>query len=281
MSTLSGPTSSAITSSVFWATLVVSSYWVPCGGRTRSCNWPVSTLGNSSRPNWPPTRTTIVPVASRYASTTLRRCATVQSTIRSNRSCIRKKNPGRASAAPSPCVPWRFSSSQTLRTGTNVLESRYDVIIAPPTASDSGTNRARTAPTMMNEGMNTERMHKSASRRGTAVSMFPWRTARDIDGVCSIWVWMFSISTVASSTRMPMARARPPRVMMLIVLPVKLRMTIDPRRASGMLRTTMITARKSRKNKSTISPVRPAPALLRHPRSRWRDRRSATRRTGT
>ena len=49
--------------------------------------------------------------------------------------------------------------------------------------------------------------------------MFPCRTARDIDGVCSIWVWMFSISTVASSTRMPMARASPPKVMMLIVLP--------------------------------------------------------------
>ena len=69
-----------------------------------------------------------------------------------------------------------------------MLESRYEVTIAPPTASDSGTNSARTAPCMMNEGMNTERMHNSASRRGTAVSMFPWRTARAIDGVCSICV---------------------------------------------------------------------------------------------
>ena len=41
-----------------------------------------------------------------------------------------------------------------------MLESRYDVIIAPPTASDSGTNSDRTAPCMMNDGMNTERMHK-------------------------------------------------------------------------------------------------------------------------
>ena len=31
---------------------------------------------------------------------------------------------------------------------------------------------------------------------------------------------MFSIATVASSTRMPMASARPPSVMMLIVCPV-------------------------------------------------------------
>ena len=127
----------------------------------------------------------------------------------------------RPRAPPWPCVPCRFSSNHTERTGTNVLESRYEVTIAPPTASDSGTKSARTAPVMMNEGMKTDRMHKSASSRGTAVSMFPWRTERAIDGVCSIWVWMFSISTVASSTRMPMARARPPRVMMLIVLPVR------------------------------------------------------------
>ncbi len=173
------------------------------------------------------------------------------------------KNPGRASPplwSSWPCVPWRFSSSQTLMTGTNVLESRYEVIIAPPTASDSGTNSARTAPCMMNDGMNTERMHRSASSRGTAVSMFPCRTARDIDGVCSIWVWMFSISTVASSTRMPMASARPPRVMMLIVLPVRSRRTIDPSSASGIFSTTMITARRSRRNRRTISPVSPAPS---------------------
>ena len=138
-----------------------------------------------------------------------------------------------------------------------MLESKYDVTIAPPTASDRGTNRERTAPCMMNDGMNTERMQKSASSRGTAVSMFPCRTARDIDGVCSIWVWMFSISTVASSTRMPIARARPPSVMMLIVLPVKFSTTIEPRSASGILSTTTITARRSRRNRSTMRPGQP------------------------
>ncbi len=140
-----------------------------------------------------------------------------------------------------------------------MLDSRYDVIIDAPTASDSGTNSARTAPSMMNDGMNTERMHRSARSLGTAVSMFPCRTERDMDGVCSICVWMFSISTVASSTRMPMASASPPSVMMLIVLPVRFRTTIDPRSASGMLSTTMITARRSRRKSSTISPVSPAP----------------------
>ena len=140
-----------------------------------------------------------------------------------------------------------------------MLESRYEVTIAPPTASDSGTNNDRTAPCMMNDGMKTERMQKSASSRGTAVSKFPARTARDIDAVCSICVWMFSISTVASSTRMPIARARPPRVMMLIVFPVRFKTTIEPKSASGILSTTTMTARRSRRNKSTMSPVSPAP----------------------
>ena len=66
-----------------------------------------------------------------------------------------REEPGPARPRSWPWVPWRFSSSQTLRTGTNVLESRYDVTIAPPTASDSGTNSARTGPVMMNDGMNT------------------------------------------------------------------------------------------------------------------------------
>ena len=69
-------------------------------------------------------------------------------------------------------------SSQTERTGTNVLESRYEAIIAKPTASDSGTNSAWAAPCMKNDGMNTARMQSIASSRGTAVSMLPCRTAQ-------------------------------------------------------------------------------------------------------
>ena len=41
------------------------------------------------------------------------------------------------------------------------------------------------------------------------------RAGRETPG--SICVWMFSISTVASSTRTPTASASPPRVMMLMV----------------------------------------------------------------
>ena len=69
---------------------------------------------------------------------------------------------------------------------------------------------------------------------------------------------MFSISTVASSTRMPTASARPPSVMMLIVSPRALRTMIDVRIESG-IETAMISVLRQLPRKSRIiSPVRPA-----------------------
>ena len=125
-------------------------------------------------------------------------------------------------------------SSQIESTGTNVLESRYDATIAKPTASDSGTKSACAAPCMKNDGMNTARMQSIASSRGTAVSMVPLPDGqRDRAASASIWWWMFSISTVASSTRMPIASARPPSVMRLIVWPVSQSATSAPQRRTG------------------------------------------------
>jgi hypothetical protein len=99
-----------------------------------------------------------------------------------------------------------------------------------------------------------------ASSRGTAVSLLPRRTARPTESVRSNWLWMFSTSTVASSTRMPTARARPPKVIRLTVCPVAHRATSAPIRANGMLSTTTMTLRQSRRNKRTIRPVRRAPS---------------------
>ena len=143
--------------------------------------------------------------------------------------------------------------------GTNVLESRYDEIMAKPTARVSGMNSDRSGSSMMNAGMNTDRMQSRASSRGTAVALLAFSTAVAIFGVSSICTWVFSMVTVASSTRMPMASAMPPSDMMLIVLPVTQSPNSDPVRASGMLQTTTSTLRKSRRNRRIISPVRPAP----------------------
>ena len=147
--------------------------------------------------------------------------------------------------------------------------------IAKPTASESGTNSARPAPCMKNDGMKTARTQSIARSRGTAVCWLPRRTDRATERVRSIWWWMFSTSTVDSSTRMPMASASPPRVMMLIVWPVSQRPTRAPQRANGMFSTTTITLRQSRRNRRTISPVRAAPisALGHHGPHRPGDRR--------
>ena len=62
---------------------------------------------------------------------------------------------------------------------------------------------------------------------------------------------MFSISTVASSTRMPTARAKPPSVMMLIVSPSALSTMIEVRIESGM-ETAMISVLRQLPRKSRI-----------------------------
>ena len=62
-------------------------------------------------------------------------------------------------------------SRHTHRIGTNVLESRYDEIMANPTARVSGMNSDRSGSAMMNAGMNTDRMQSNASSRGTAVAL--------------------------------------------------------------------------------------------------------------
>ncbi len=112
-------------------------------------------------------------------------------------------------------------------------------------------------------------MQSIASSRGTAVCALPSRTARAIEGACSIWVWMFSTSTVASSTRMPTASARPPSVIRLIVCPVSHSATTAAIRASGMFSTTTSALRQSRRNTSTISPVSTAPNAPSVARPQW------------
>ena len=63
-------------------------------------------------------------------------------------------------------------------------------------------------------------MQNIESSRAMAVRLHASTTARARETPGSICVWMFSISTVASSTSTPTASARPPSVMMLMVCPV-------------------------------------------------------------
>ena len=68
-------------------------------------------------------------------------------------------------------------------------------------------------------GTNTMQMHNVETNAGTAISCAPSRMACFISLPMARLRSMFSIVTVASSTRMPTARASPPSVMMLMVSP--------------------------------------------------------------
>ena len=72
-----------------------------------------------------------------------------------------------------------------------------------------------------------------------AVSPEPSRTASASGCPRSKWLWMFSMATVASSTRMPMASASPPSVIRLIVCPVSQSATTAAISASGMFNRTI------------------------------------------
>jgi len=151
-------------------------------------------------------------------------------------------------------------NSQTDNTGTKVLDSRYDPTIAKPTAKASGTNRLCAAPVMKKAGMNTARIQSMATKRGSVVSAVASLAARARLRPSARRVWMFSMVTVASSTRMPTANANPPKVMTLIVWPESQSAVTEARIASGMFKTTMSELRQSRRNSSTITPVSTAPS---------------------
>jgi len=69
---------------------------------------------------------------------------------------------------------------------------------------------------------------------------------------------MFSMVTVASSTRMPTARASPPRVMMLMVSPRKPSVMTEVRMESGIDTAMISVLRQLPRNSRIISAVRHA-----------------------
>ena len=69
---------------------------------------------------------------------------------------------------------------------------------------------------------------------------------------------MFSIATVASSTRMPTASARPPSVITLMVSPSAARIASEVRIESGIETSTTMVERHDPRNSRMVRPVRPA-----------------------
>ena len=114
---------------------------------------------------------------------------------------------------------------------------------------------------MKNDGTNTATTDSIASSRGRTTSPLASSTPRAIGAPRARCVWMFSMATVASSTRMPTASARPPSVMMLIVWPAPQSATTAASSANGIVTTTIAELRQSRRNSRTIRPVRSAPRI--------------------
>ncbi len=130
--------------------------------------------------------------------------------------------------------------------------------MAKHTASASGTNKYRATPERKNIGTNTMQIESVETNAGTAICDAPSRMACTISLPWSMLRLMFSISTVASSTRIPTASARPPRVIMLMVWPIALRTIIDVRIESGIETAMISVLRQLPRNTRIMKPVRHA-----------------------
>ncbi len=115
-------------------------------------------------------------------------------------------------------------------------------------------------------------MHSVETKVGTTIwlaasmiacSSVLWPGAPSSDSTsCSRWLSMFSIITVASSTRMPTASARPPSVITLMVWPSHDSATIEHRIDSGIEVAMISVERQEPRNSSTTRPVRQAAVTI-------------------
>src|SRR5205807_7993325 len=118
--------------------------------------------------------------------------------------------------------------------GTRVRDRKYDASMAKTTAKASGVNRYAAGPVRYTTGTKTTQMDRVDTNAGVAICAAPTRMARRSGFFMAMLRWTFSISTVASSTRMPTAKAMPPSVMVLSEWPKAHRTMMDTRIDSGI-----------------------------------------------
>src|SRR3989442_9071930 len=106
--------------------------------------------------------------------------------------------------------------------------------MANTTAMARGVKRYFAGPVRNTTGTKTMQIDSVETNAGVAICWAPSRIAWTRRLPSPRFRWMFSISTVASSTRMPTARASPPSVMTLSVWPIALRIASDVRIESGI-----------------------------------------------
>ena len=101
-------------------------------------------------------------------------------------------------------------------------------------------------------------IHNVETNAGTAIWAAPFKIPSRSDPPSCRTRSIFSIVTVASSTRMPTAKANPPSVMMLMVSPNRLITIIDVRTDKGIETAIISVLRQLPRNKRIIRPVSPA-----------------------
>ena len=136
--------------------------------------------------------------------------------------------------------------------GTSVRDRTNEAIIANTTAIAIGANRKPATPGRKNIGTKAMQMHSSETKAGPTICLAPSRIASRTDLPCSRCQLIFSIVTVASSTRMPTASARPPSVMMLSVCPASASPAMAARMASGIEAAMMTVDRHEPRNSRII-----------------------------
>ncbi len=143
-------------------------------------------------------------------------------------------------------------------TGTMVKDSARLASSAPITDSDNGENRYFAVPCSRNTGTKTMQMHRVDRNVGTATSAAPitidWRSGSFMATCRS----MFSITTVPLSTRMPIANAKPPRVMVFSVWPVTSMNSTAVMIDSGIAARMIKDRRMLPRNRMITSAVKPA-----------------------
>ncbi len=107
------------------------------------------------------------------------------------------------------------------RSGVTVRDTRKLIISANAMVSASGMNRLRATPVRNSTGRNTTMVVIVDTRIGIATSFAAASTASRRDWPRPRWRWMFSSSTIESSTSRPTPSARPPSVNTFSVCPVK------------------------------------------------------------
>ncbi|OGW93065.1 MAG: hypothetical protein A3K11_07265 [Nitrospirae bacterium RIFCSPLOWO2_12_FULL_63_8] len=105
--------------------------------------------------------------------------------------------------------------------GVTVREMKNDVNREMAIVRVSGTSSSRAMPTTKKIGRNTMTVVTVEAKIGMATSRAASTMASHRFCPVFRWRWMFSSSTIESSTSRPMPSARPPSVKTFSVMPLK------------------------------------------------------------